>query len=77
MDTASVGACAVVRVSIAETVAPAESWTVTVIEKVPTSSVVPEMVAFGVPEVRFSPVGKPAANQVYGVTPPVAATVAE
>ena len=77
MDTASVGACAVVRVSIVETVAPPESWTVKVIEKVPTSSVAPEMVALGVLEVRVSPVGKPVANQVYGVTPPLAATVAE
>ena len=63
---ASAAACAMVRLRVAEVliVGDSESVTVTLTENVPTSSVVPEMVALGVPELKLSPEGKPVAVHV-------------
>ena len=62
----SAAACAMVRLNVAEvlTVGDSESVTVTWTENVPTLSVVPEMVALGVPELKLSPEGKPVAVHV-------------
>lgn len=76
--TTSVAAWAMVRLSVAEAVAgvDSESETEAVTLNVPTRSVVPEIVALGVPEAEVSPRGSPEIVHVYGATPPLAVTVA-
>ena len=55
-----------VRLRVAEAVAgvAAESVTVAITVNVPTSSVVPEIVALGVAEVKLRPAGRPVIFQL-------------
>jgi len=57
----SAAACAIVKLSVAETVAgvAAESVTEAITLNVPLSLVVPEIVALGVAELKVKPVGRP------------------
>jgi hypothetical protein len=52
------------KVAFVLTAGDSESVTVTLTENVPMLSVVPEMVALGVAEVKVSPEGNPVAVQV-------------
>lgn len=78
VDTISVPACIIVRLSVTDIVAgvDSESETVAVMLKVPTRPVIPEMLADGVVEADVSPAGSPETVHLYGVTPPVAVTLA-
>ena len=78
VDIISVAACIIVRLRVTDIVAgvDSESVTVALMLKVPTRSVIPEMIAEGVVEANVSPVGSPEIAHLYGVTPPVAVTFA-